>query len=183
MDTGARNYQLFLSGDDEAMVDIIRDYQDGLILFLNRYTGNISEAEELAEDTFFRLVTKKPRFSPRYSFKTWLYTIARNLAVSHLRRRARQGTLNEQVQDPQAEEALEQKVYLEERSQILYKALGHLRPDYCEVLSLKYLEELDNKQVAKIMGKSCRQVENLAYQAKRALRAVLEQEGIHAGLS
>ena len=166
MDTGARNYQLFLSGDDEAMVDIIRDYQDGLILFLNRYTGNISEAEELAEDTFFRLVTRKPRFSPRYSFKTWLYTIARNLAVSHLRRRA-----------------LEQKVYLEERSQILYKALGRLRPDYCEVLSLKYLEELDNKQVAKIMGKSCRQVENLAYQAKRALRAVLEQEGIHAGLS
>ena len=80
MDSGASNYQRYLAGDDDALVALVRDYKDGLLLFLNRYVRNLSLAEELTEDTFFRLVTKRPRFSPHYSFKTWLYTIGRNTA-------------------------------------------------------------------------------------------------------
>ena len=89
MDNGARSYRRFLDGDDNGIVEIIRDYKDGLILFLNRYVDNIHVAEDLAEDTFFRLVTRKPRYSPKYSFKTWLYTIGRNLALNHLRQNRR----------------------------------------------------------------------------------------------
>ena len=40
-------------------------------------------AEELTEDTFVRIVTRKPQFSAKYSFKTWLYTIGRNLAINY----------------------------------------------------------------------------------------------------
>jgi RNA polymerase sigma-70 factor (ECF subfamily) len=73
MDNGASSYRRFLEGDDNGIVEIIRDYKDGLILFLNRYINNIHIAEELAEDTFFRLVTRKPRFVSNHSFKTWLF--------------------------------------------------------------------------------------------------------------
>ncbi|MBD5159991.1 MAG: RNA polymerase subunit sigma-24, partial [Ruminococcus sp.] len=75
MDNGAVSYRRFLDGDDEGMVEIIRDYKDGLILYLNGITGNILLAEEIMEDTFFKLVVKKPKFSGRSSFKTWLYAI------------------------------------------------------------------------------------------------------------
>ena len=47
MDNGASSYRRFLEGDDSGIVEIIRDYKDGLILFLNRYVNNIHTAEEL----------------------------------------------------------------------------------------------------------------------------------------
>ena len=49
MDNGASSYRRFLEGDDNGIVEIIRDYKDGLILFLNQYVNNIYVAEELAE--------------------------------------------------------------------------------------------------------------------------------------
>jgi len=175
-DSGAQNYARFLAGDDDGLVDIIRDYQDGLILFLNRYTENLSAAEELAEETFFRLVTRRPLFAPRCSFKTWLYTIGRNTAISYLRR-ARKSVPPEQADMAADAAAYPERVYLKkEEQQMLYRALGRIRADYGRVLYLKYFEELTNPQIARIMGKSRRQVENLSYQAKRALQAELSKE-------
>ena len=85
MDRGANSYRRFLDGNDEGIVEIVGDYKDGLILFLNGYVNNINIAEELTEDTFFRLMVKKPRFSGKSSFKSWLYAIGRNVAVDYIR--------------------------------------------------------------------------------------------------
>ena len=72
MDNGASSYRRFLDGDENGIVEIIRDYKDGLIFYLNEFTQNIYVAEELAEETFVKLVVKKPRFSNKSIFKTWL---------------------------------------------------------------------------------------------------------------
>ena len=82
MDNGACSYRRFRDdGDESGLVEIIRDYKDGLIFYLNSFVGNIHIAEELAEDTFVFLGTKKPRDKGKGSFKTWLYTIGRNVAI------------------------------------------------------------------------------------------------------
>ena len=62
MDNGASSYRCFLDGDDKGITEIVREYKNGLMLYLNGYVNNIFIAEELTEDTFFRLITKKPRF-------------------------------------------------------------------------------------------------------------------------
>ena len=77
MDNGASSYRRFLDGDDSGLCEIIRDYKDGLILFLYSVTHNPTLAEELCEDTFVRIAVKKPRFSEKSSFKTWLYATRR----------------------------------------------------------------------------------------------------------
>ena len=60
MDSGSESYRKFCEESDETgLVEIIRDYKDGLIFYLNSYVGNIFIAEELAEDTFVLLGTKK----------------------------------------------------------------------------------------------------------------------------
>ncbi|MBQ3543611.1 MAG: hypothetical protein IJA34_01285 [Lachnospiraceae bacterium] len=59
MDNGASSYRRFIDGDDKGIVEIVRDYKGGLILYLNGYVNNILIAEELTEDTFFRIITKK----------------------------------------------------------------------------------------------------------------------------
>ena len=67
MDNGAVSYRRFLEGDDDGFVEIIKDYKDGLMLYLNNYVQNIHIAEDLMEDTFVRIVVKKPHFSGRSS--------------------------------------------------------------------------------------------------------------------
>lgn len=56
MDSGADNYRRFLDGDDEGLAEIVREYKDGLILYLNCYVNNLYIAEELTEDTFSGLL-------------------------------------------------------------------------------------------------------------------------------
>ena len=90
MDNGASSYRRFRDeGDESGLAEIIRDYRDGLIFYLNGFVNNIQVAEELAEDTFVLLGTKKPKDKGIGSFKTWLYTIGRNIALNYLKRRAR----------------------------------------------------------------------------------------------
>lgn len=180
MDIGAINYRHFLEGNDDGIVEIIRIYKDGLILFLNRYVQNIHIAEELAEDTFFKLVVKKPRFNEKHSFKTWLYTIGRNVALNYVKRAVRVTNISDDVllQIQSDEESLEHSYIREERKILVHKALSTIKAEYGQVLYLKFFEDMDNEQVASIMRKSKRQIENLLYQAKQALKAELEKEGM-----
>ena len=179
MDRGAQQYQRYLTGEDEALVELIRDHKDGLILFLNRYVENLYIAEELAEETFFRLVTRRPWFTPKYSFKTWLYTIGRNLAMDHLKKAAHCTDIAPEELDRMHNETDDlERGYLRQAQKIaLHRAMSALRAEYGGALYLKFFEELNNEEIAKIMKKSKRQVENLLYQAKRALKSQLEQEG------
>jgi len=136
MDHGAKSYHRFLEGDDEGIVEIIRDYKDGLILFLNRYVRDLGLAEELAEDTFFRLVTRKPRFTEKYAFKTWLYTIGRNLAISQLRQMKRfSRDFGRQMEKLSSEEMDLEKSYLRQEQRIHeHRALSKVRPEYGQAL-------------------------------------------------
>lgn len=179
MDNGASSYRRFLHGDDNGIVEIIRDYKDGLILFLNRYVNNIHIAEDLAEDTFFRLVAKKPRFVEKNSFKTWLYTIGRNIAVNYVKRSNKIADISmtdlERIDND--EEELEQTYIRGEEQILVHRALSRINPDYSRVLYLKFFEDLSNEQIAAVLKKNKRQIENLVYQSKRALKLELDKEG------
>lgn len=179
MDSGAKNYLRFLEGDDEGIGEIIREYRDGLMMFLNGYVKNIHTAEELTEDTFFKLVVKKPKYKGSYSFKTWLYTIGRNETVNYLKRRKRfsDKPFEDYENLLRDEENLEKLYFVEERKIAVHKALEKLNEDYRQVLFLTVFEELTNEETAKVMKKNKRQIENLVYRAKRALKAELKKEG------
>ena len=70
MENGASSYRRFLEGDDDSFLEIIKEYKDGLIFYLESFTRNIHTAEDLMEDTFLRLAVKKPRYAETASFKT-----------------------------------------------------------------------------------------------------------------
>lgn len=179
MDNGASSYRRFLEGDDSGIVEIVAEYKDGLLLYLNGYVRNLHTAEELMEDTFFKLMVKRPRFFSRYSFKTWLYTIGRNLAVDYLRKRSRQSAAP--IENCEGlllqEETLEKRYIREEGKLLVHKTLGKLKPEYREVLTLTYFEGLTNPQAGKVMGKNKSQIEMLIYRAKQSLKKELEKEG------
>ncbi|MBR4628258.1 MAG: RNA polymerase sigma factor [Ruminococcus sp.] len=175
MDCGAEYYRRYLDGDDSGLVDMIRDYTDGLMLYLMGITGSYSLAEEMTEETFFRIAVKKPRFSGKSAFKTWLYSIGRNAAVDYLRKHRSSLPLEET--DLADEHSLENSYLREEQRIALHRAMNSLAPDYRQALHLSYFEGLSNAEIADIMRKSKRQIENILYRAKAALRSVLEKEG------
>ncbi len=179
MERGAECYRRYLTGDDGGMAALVEDYKDGLILYLNGYVKNLPLAEELTEETFFRLMVKKPRFSGKSSFKSWLYSIGRNVAVDFLRRNAKiLPTPVEEMADYLQEEADLEQSYLQEEEKIaLYRALSQLNDDYRNILWLVYLEGFSHEEVATVLKKNRRQVKNLLYRAKQSLKNTLEKEG------
>ena len=62
MENGISSYSRFLSGDKDAIDEIIRDYKDGLVYFLYSIIGDMGQAEEAAIDTFVKLYVDKPTF-------------------------------------------------------------------------------------------------------------------------
>ena len=179
MDTGASSYLRYLDGDDTGLTEIIRDYKDGLTLYINGYVDNIFTAEDLMEETFFKLATKKPRFSGKSSFKTWLYAIARNVALDYLRKNSKiANTPIDDLSNYIVEESNVEREYLiKEQKIFLHRVMRELKPEYFQVLYLVYFEDFTNVEIAKIMKKNKRQIENLIYRAKSTLKSELEKEG------
>ena len=178
MINGADYYSRFLSGEKRAIEGIIRCYRDGLIFYLFSIVGDMQKAEELATDTFITLYTQKPRFKGEGAFKTWLYAIGRNIALNHRRRIKRMYEVPlDEASDISAEESIEQNYIADEERIRLRRTINKLKPEYSQVLYLIYFEGFDNDETAQIMKKTKKQVIDLLYRAKAALKKRLEKEG------
>ena|GEM_PF-4125459 len=82
-------YMRFLSGEMDAFEIIVKELQMPLIHFINRYIGNTSIAEDLAEDVFVEILLHRDRYNFKVKLKTYLFTIARNTAIDYIRKNKR----------------------------------------------------------------------------------------------
>ncbi len=180
MDKGRDCYDRFLNGDDTGMEALITEYCDGLVFYLYKIVGSIEMAEELAEDTFVLLCTKKPRDRKKSSFKTWLYTIGRNIAIDRLRHNAKRQTVSIDVHDDisDKQDTPEEKYISDSRKITVNRALKGLKSDYRQVLWLFYFEDMSYKEISVIMKRSEHATQMLAVRAREALKSELLKEGL-----
>lgn len=175
---GTEYYQEYLAGDEGALAQIIRLYKDGLILYLSGYVKDITLAEELTEETFVKLVMKRPRFSGNASFKTWLYAVGRNAALDYLRRHKPREVSLEDCPEAFDEEQDLERTYIQQEDRILVqRAMKKLKLEYRQVLWLLYFEDFTHKEAARILRKTTHNVETIAYRARQALKTKLLEEG------
>ena len=179
MDNGASSYRRFLAGDETGIVEIIRLYRDGLILYINSFTQNTAEAEDIAEDVFLKLIMKKPKYNGKASFKTWLYTIAGNLARDYWRKNFRHGKVPLESLSEFSDDEIElERMYLKDEQKIqLHRSIKKLSSEYQQILWLVYFEDMSNKEASKIVGKSVHTTGNLVYKARKALKTQLGKDG------
>ena len=179
MDNGASSYRRFLSGDKAALVDIISEYREGLVLYINSLLNDFCTAEEIAEEVFIKLYVGKPKFSEKCTFRTWLYTIGRNTAIDHIRKssKVKEKSIDD-FYDLADKDNIETSYIKDEDKKVLYKALEQLSDEYRQVLHLVYFEGFTNTETAIIMRKSERQIRNLLYRSKGALKKILGKEGV-----
>jgi RNA polymerase sigma-70 factor (ECF subfamily) len=167
--------------DEAAIRQVYRLHADGIYRYALYQSGDPSLAEDVAGEVFVRMMESIGSYTYRGSpIAAWLYRIARNLVIDHQRRGARLKPLDfAEESSAAAEDPLE----LAER-QLTWEALravmGELTDEQRQVIVLKFVENLDNAEVAEIVGKSQGSVKSLQHRALRSLRRLLERRGSHA---
>jgi RNA polymerase sigma factor, sigma-70 family len=178
MDNGAYFYQCFLDGDNNGLEELVKLYNANLIFYVNGFVNNITVSEDIAADTFAKLIIRKIRFNNTYMFKTWLFKIARNNAIDYLRKQSRWQFVSADYLGTEFADrkTLENTVLRNYQHAQLHNAMQTMHNDYRDVLHLVYFEDMSYVEVSAVLGKSSKQIKNLVYRAKQALRLALEKE-------
>ena len=180
MDNGAGSYRRF-SKEMMTACPTLSGGRDGLMLFINTYVGNIAVAEDLTEDTFVKLVIKSRNFTGSRRLRAGC--TRSDGTPQSTTKGGRRGKRSFRSMSANADaddfvEKLENEYLREDRKIALHRAMRGLKEEYRRILWLVYFEELRYRDAAKVMGKTRRSVESLAYQARRALKDALEKEGM-----
>jgi len=169
---------------DPALIDyLIQQYQYRLFRYLLMLTGKREEAEDLFQETWMRVLEKGHQYKPRWKFETWLFTIARHLAIDFRRRRQPQsldallqplGTNQTlELEDSASSSAFEQAFQGEEAASVA-AALAHLTPSYREVLTLRFHEGMELEEIARVVDSPLSTVKSRLYRGLATLREWLQ---------
>ena len=172
-------YRRYLSGDEGGLQALLERHGDRLVLYADGYLHDIHEAEDLMIEAFAYLIAKRPQIRAE-GFRAYLYQSVRHMALRLLHKRRSQlcFSLKALTEEPEARELVEEAAESAERARILRACMAGLHGDYREALFLVYFEGLSHREAAAVMGKREKQVADLIYRGKNALRKRLEQEGI-----
>ncbi len=168
-------------GSAGALEALAQRHHAPLLAHLARLTGDAHLAEDLAQETFVRLVRESHTYRYPRPFRPWLYTIARNLARNHWQSAYRHhetvgagagaATADQPSRDPDPAEWLERL----ERHAGMQAALAGLSFEQREVLSLRYGQELSVEEAAAVSGVPAGTVKSRTFTALRQLRDRLER--------
>ena len=157
--------------------NLVYTYSDALVRYAYCYVGSAEVAEDVTEDAFAAFCLKNKQFHSVQQARAWLYKAVRSRAVDYLRFHKRHVPL-EDVQEVLSYHSPLEDILVKERNDAIYRSMQALPQQYRVVLHLQYFEGFEIAQIAKILGKSRKQVYNLLCRAKSALKELLLKEGI-----
>lgn len=144
-----------LAGDERAFEGVVRRFSRSLYAIAFAITQNVSEAEDIVQETFLKAHQQRDRLRDPDKFLSWLQTVARNAARDRVRRRRPQAETDafETLVDPQSERPGTALVQTEDRNRLRH-ALGALPEEHRMALTLLYLEGFDYRTIQARMGLS-----------------------------
>ena len=159
------------AGSAASFEQLVRRLQVPLVHFLLRRTGCLADAEDLAQDAFVRAHRSLASYSPKWRFRTWLFTIAHRLAInlSHRRRRTGQASSALDALASSAAEACDLVAADESRQSLWNTATAVLAADEVSALWLHYVEELSTAEVAQVLARSRVAVKTMLFRARKRL--------------
>lgn len=173
-----------LDGRREAFEQLVRRHQRGVVNHLYRLVGRREAAMDLAQEVFLKVYQALGTFDPRYRFTTWLYRIASNSAIDHLRRKRiatcplepaghddEPGDPGDRLpgNDPSPDDVLRYRE-LEARVE---DALTRLPTAYRELVLLRHRQHCRYDEIARITGLPIGTVKNRIFRAREMLRGLL----------
>jgi len=183
--TEARLVAQALAGSQSAFEQIVRRYQRPVISLLIRLTGDAALAEDLAQEGFLRVYHRLHTFDPERRFSSWFFQVLRNVTIDYLRvHRIPTASLDELEEDGRRvsivdrEDASPEKLAGQgELASAMTAALSRLRPEYREVVVLRYQEGLTQPEIAQMLGLPAGTVKTYLHRARKELAELLAARG------
>jgi RNA polymerase sigma-70 factor, ECF subfamily len=179
--------QQAVAGREAAYREIIRRYQRPIYSLIYRMVRNRELAEDLAQDTFIKMLNGIGSYRPEYKFSSWIFKIANNAAIDHLRRRELDTLSLDGSPHAEGTEAIEattlqigdgaesqlDEVASKELGLQIESAIGHLRPEYRNCILLRHVEGRPYEEIAEILDLPLGTVKTYIHRARNELRALL----------
>ena len=177
-----------LEGSGQAFYDLVRRFERPVLTVIQRMVRDRELAEDLAQETFVKAHRALARYDARRKLASWLFKIAHNTAIDHLRRKQldtvpleassadgeEQWEIHEAPEDEGPERRLEQK----QARGAVARALGQLKPRYREILLLRFQQGLAYHEIAEVMGLKMNTVKVQLHRARKQLASELEGAGM-----
>ena len=174
-------------GREKAFRELLNRYERPVFSLIYRMVRDRSLAEDLAQDAFIRAFNAIGSYNPGYKFSSWMFKIAHNLTIDHLRKRrldtiSIHGSPNAVTPDEQARTSLvlessEERpdAYVEnlELGSQIETAIGRLRPEYRAVTLLRHVEGYSYQEIADILEIPLGTVKTYIHRARLELKAAL----------
>lgn len=183
----------FQTGDHRGFDTLLERHGAAVLRFIKRMVDvDVSLAEDLMQDVFFRVIDHKEKYDPRQKFTTWLYTIARNRCIDHIRVEGKKsvGTVDEQGLSTESGSVIlagkmasglatqEVESSRRELKELVDKGVETLREEFKEVFLLREIEDMDLKEIAEVTGSPLGTVKSRLRYAYKALREYFEEAGL-----
>ena len=174
--------------DMELLADLVERCQHRLVRYLLYLTGRREYAEDLAQETWIRVLQRGSQYNGRQRFDPWLFAIARNLAIDYLRKKRKAVQTASLPNDRDAVLLLPSSgsspFEAAARSEDAIRLAGQLQilsPLYREALLLRFQEDLSLAEMAQVLGAPITTVTSRIYRGLAALRSALEEGDSHGG--
>jgi len=170
-------------GDSESFEVLLRRYRAPLVSFFVRMVRDRALAEDLAQEVFLRVYQARHRYQPEAKFTTWIYRIATNLGLNAIRdRKPTVAASDYQDSDTESETAkiadsrltVEQQMMHADRERMIREAVEALPEKQCAAVILHKYQDVDYRQISKVLGMSESAVKSLLFRAYESLRQRLE---------
>ena len=173
---------LFANGDGQAAAELAHRHTSRVLALGVRMLGDRTEAEDVAQESMLRLWKIAPDWrAGEARVSTWLYRVAANLCTDRLRKR--RGTDLDAIPEPEDDTpSVETQLIGRDRAAAVQAAIDALPDRQRLAMSLRFLHELPNPEVARVMDVSVEAVESLLARGKRALAATLATQKEDLGI-
>ena len=173
---------LFQGGNENAYIELVNRYKDKLINFIFNYLGDIESSEDVVQETMIKLYQKKHYYKEIAKFSTWLYTIAKNLANTELRKRKQRKTTllsqfskDDKMYDlPSNDNEVGQEIQTEIVSKIIREAVDQLSEKFKIVITLRDIQQLSYEDISEIIDVPIGTVKSRINRARLQLQVELK---------
>ena len=173
MRTDTELIQLVQNADRQAFAELYEHHKAAIYRYCLRMLSDSNAAEDATQETFMRMFSNIDVLQKTESFLPWLFRIARNEVMMHIRKNRRNGVQSdEEVWDKQTPYDL---TVAAETTEIVQRLLQILKSEYREVLLLREYEQLTYMQIAEITGDTESSVKSRLFKARKALTSRLKE--------
>jgi len=177
-----------IEGDESSYSNLLENYRGAIYNLLFKMVRNKEETEDLVQEAFMKAFKALPSFNEEYAFSTWLYKIAINNCIDHMRKKKlKTYSINKPVQSndgeldrefPDTSMSPDKSILSEERSNIIESAIDELPANYKTAIIMRHSEEKSYEEISQILNIPLGTVKARIFRAREMLKKKLKDKAL-----